>query len=106
MLGAGAQSASAEHSTSPSSGAGAAGTGGESSGGKAQGFRLEKPSTTLPDTTYTNSGSQIGGLITLTGASEGMGAGAYTPQEVIVGHFTGAVSDVFGIGGTCNGVCG
>jgi hypothetical protein len=84
---------------------GAAGTGGESSDGNAEGFRLEGP-TSFPGTTFTNQGNQIGGKISVTGALEGMAGGALTPQDVLVGHFTGFSAIFFGMDGDCNGVCG
>lgn len=85
---------------------GAAGTGGENSDGNAEGFRLEGPSTGFPGSTFTNQGSEIGGHISVTGASEGMASGAFTPQGVLVGHFTGVSAIFFGLDGDCSGVCG
>lgn len=85
---------------------GGAGTGGESSDGKAEGFRLEGPSTGFPGSTFTNQGNEIGGHISVTGASEGMASGAFTPQGVLVGHFDGVSAIFFGLEGPCNGVCG
>jgi hypothetical protein len=105
-LGAGTPSASAEVCGSTCSGVGAAGTGGQSSDGKAEGWRFQQPSTTFPGSTYTNAGNEIGGNITYQGSASGMGAGAFTPQGVVVGHFDGVVAGLFGIDGTCNGVCG
>lgn len=77
---------------------GAAGTGGEASDGKAQGFRLEGPTNptgSFPGSYFTNTGSQIGGHITISGAFEGTASGAFTPQGEIVGHYTG-VLECFG----------
>jgi hypothetical protein len=105
VIGTAAPSASAEGCASTCS-VGGSGTGGQSSDGKAEGFRYLKPATGFPGSTVSNSGNQIAGNISLSGTADGLGAGAYTPQEVIVGHYDGAVSDLFGIGGTCNGVCG
>ena len=85
---------------------GGAGTGGENSDGQADGFRVERPSTKFPGSTYTNSGNQIAGHITVEGTADGMASGAFTPQDVAVGHYDGVVAEVLGIDGTCNGVCG
>ena len=86
--------------------AGGAGTGGQSSDGKAGGFRLEGPSTGFPGSTFTNQGNENAGHISLQGAAEGMASGGFTPQGVVVGHYTGDVAAFFGIDGTCSGVCG
>ena len=85
---------------------GAAGTGGGSSDGNAEGFRLKGPSTGLPGSTFTNQGNEMGGHISVQGASEGSASGAFTPQGVLVGHFTGVSAIFFGLDGDCNGVCG
>ncbi|HEX5912660.1 MAG TPA: hypothetical protein VFY54_05965 [Rubrobacter sp.] len=85
---------------------GAAGTGGESSDGNAEGFRLKGPSTGFPGSTFTNQGNEMGGHISVQGASEGSASGAFTPQGVLVGHFTGVSAIFFGLDGDCNGVCG
>ena|SRR5215203_3659355 len=85
---------------------GGAGTGGENSDGRAGGFRVERPSTKFPGSTYTNSGNQIAGHVTVEGTADGMASGALTPQGVAVGHYDGVVAEDFGIDGTCNGVCG
>jgi hypothetical protein len=85
---------------------GGAGTGGQNSDGKAGGFRLEGPSTGFPGSTFTNSGNQIAGHITVEGTANGTGSGAFTPQGVVVGHYDGVVAVRFGIDGTCSGVCG
>jgi hypothetical protein len=85
---------------------GLVGTGGQSSDGKAQGFRLEGPSTGFPGSTFTNQGSEIGGHISVQGASEGSASGAFTPQGAIVGHFEGVSADFFGVPDPCSGVCG
>ena len=86
---------------------GGAGNGGESSGGAAQGFNYQQqPLPGLAGATVSNSGNQIGGNITVTGTASGMAGGAYTPQEVVVGHYTGFVAQYFGMPGPCNGVCG
>jgi hypothetical protein len=84
---------------------GAVGTGGQSSDGKAGGFHVQGPSTDFPGSTYSNSGNQIAGNISIDGTADGMGAGAFTPQGVVVGHYDGVVSGFFGIDGTCSGVC-
>ena len=101
----GVASASAEGCASTCS-VGGAGTGGESSDGSAEGFRIQAPSTGFPGATYSNSGNQIAGNISLEGTVEGMGAGAITPQGVVVGHYDGIVAVFFGFDGTCSGVCG
>src|SRR3954465_5273957 len=67
------------------------GTGGQSSGGAAQGFHYVKPVPGVAGATVDNSGNQIGGNITVTGTVSGMAGGAYTPQNVVVGHYTGYV---------------
>ena len=85
---------------------GGAGTGGENSDGQAGGFRVERPSTKFPGSTYTNSGNQIAGHVTVEGTANGMGSGAFTPQEVLVGHYDGVVAIRFGMDGDCSGVCG
>jgi hypothetical protein len=85
---------------------GGAGTGGQNSDGKAGGFRLEGPSTGFPGATFTNQGNEMAGHITLQGTAEGMASGGFTPQGVVVGHYTGDVAAFFGIDGTCSGVCG
>ena len=85
---------------------GGAGTGGENSDGRAGGFRVERPSTKFPGSTYTNSGNQIAGHVTVEGTADGMASGAFTPQGVAVGHYDGVVAGLFGIDGTCSGVCG
>ena len=104
-LGAGTPSASAEGCASTCA-VGGAGTGGQSSDGNAGGFHVQLPSTYFPGSTLTNSGNQIAGNITIKGTADGMAAGAFTPQDVVVGHYDGVVADFFGIDGTCNGVCG
>ncbi len=104
-FGAGTPSASAEGCASTCS-VGGAGTGGESSDGNAEGFRIQRPSTKFPGSTYSNVGNQIAGNTSVEGTANGMGAGAFTPQGVLVGHFDGVVAVDFGIDGTCNGVCG
>jgi len=49
----------------------------------------------------------MAGNISYRGTADGMGAGAITPQGVVVGHYTGVVASAFfGVDGTCNGVCG
>jgi hypothetical protein len=105
-LGVGAPPASAEGGCASVCSVGGAGTGGESSDGKAEGFRLQAPSTGFPGSTFSNAGNQIAGNISLNGTADGMGAGALTPQGVVVGHYDGVVADFFGMEGTCNGVCG
>jgi hypothetical protein len=85
---------------------GGAGTGGVNSDGKAGGFRLEGPATRFPGSTFTNSGNQNAGHITIQGTAEGSASGAFTPQGVVVGHYDGVVAGLFGIDGTCSGVCG
>ena len=102
---AGAPSASAAGCATTCS-VGGAGTGGESSEGRAGGFRIQQPSTGFPGATYSNSGNEIAGNISLKGTAEGMGAGAITPQGAVVGHYDGIVAVFFGFDGTCNGVCG
>jgi hypothetical protein len=104
-LGAGTTSASAEGCAS-SCAVGGAGTGGESSDGEAGGFHVQLPSTGFPGSTFSNSGNEIAGNISLKGTADGTGAGAFTPQEDVVGHYDGVVAGFFGIDGTCNGVCG
>jgi hypothetical protein len=104
-LGAGMTSASAENCASTCF-VGGAGAGGQNSDGRAQGFHLQRPSTGFPGSTFSNSGSLIGGNIRITGTADGLGAGAFTPQGVVVGHYDGVVAGLFGIDGTCNGVCG
>jgi hypothetical protein len=83
-----------------------AGTGGQSSDGQAGGFRLEGSSTGFPGSTFTNSGNQIAGHITVEGTANGTGSGAFTPQGVVVGHYDGVVAIRFGLDGDCSGVCG
>jgi hypothetical protein len=85
---------------------GGAGTGGAASGGAAGGFHLQRPSTSFPGSTFSNSGNEIAGNISVKGTASGLGAGAFTPQGVVVGHYDGVVANLFGIDGTCNGVCG
>jgi hypothetical protein len=86
--------------------AGAAGTGGSASDGAAQGFRLEGPSR-IPGATFPNSGNDIAGHITISGTENGAGAGAFTPQEQLVGHYEGFTALLFlGSPETCNGICG
>ena len=86
--------------------AGAAGTGGSASGGASQGFRLEGPSRIL-GATFTNSGNDIAGHITISGTENGAGSGAFTPQEQVVGHYEGFTAELFfGSPETCNGICG
>jgi len=84
---------------------GGAGTGGEASGGQAGGFHLQRPFTSIPGSTLSNSGNENAGNITITGTASGMAAGAFTPQGVVVGHYDGVVGDLLGVG-TCSGVCG
>ena len=102
LLGTG--SASADCSSTCS--VGGSGTGGESSDGAAQGFHYQKPVPGVAGATVSNSGNQIGGNITVSGTESGMAGGAYTPQEVAVGHYTGFVADIFGVPDPCSGVCG
>jgi hypothetical protein len=104
-LGVGATSASAGGCASTCS-VGGAGTGGASSDGKAQGFRLEGPSTGFPGATFTNQGNENAGHISLAGTANGMASGGFTPQGVVVGHYTGDVADFFGTDDPCSGVCG
>ena len=85
---------------------GGAGTGGQNSDGQAQGFRLKGPSTGFPGSTFTNSGNQIAGHITVEGTANGTGSGAFTPQGVLVGHYDGVVAGFFGVDDPCSGVCG
>ena len=85
---------------------GGAGAGGENSDGKADGFRVEAPAPRFPGSTFTNSGNQIAGHITVQGTAEGSGSGAFTPQGVVVGHYDGVVAIRFGMDGDCSGVCG
>lgn len=85
---------------------GGAGQGGVSSDGNAHGFRLEGPSTRFPGATFTNQGNENAGHISLSGAADGMASGAYTPQGVVVGHYTGDVADGFGTSDPCSGICG
>lgn len=86
--------------------AGAAGTGGSASGGAAQGFRLEGPSR-IPGASFTNSGNDIAGHITISGTVNGAGSGAITPQGQLVGHYEGFTAQLFlGSPETCNGICG
>ncbi|HET7495442.1 MAG TPA: hypothetical protein VFJ80_08330 [Candidatus Limnocylindrales bacterium] len=73
---------------------GAAGTGGEQSDGAAQGFRLEGASTRFVDSNFTNSGNDMAGHITISGASSGTASGAFTPQGVVVGHCTGVLQGI------------
>ncbi|HEU5112275.1 MAG TPA: hypothetical protein VFU96_03090, partial [Acidimicrobiia bacterium] len=103
-LGAGTPSASAEGCASTCS-VGAVGTGGESSDGNAEGFHVQQPSTGFPGSNFSNSGNQIAGNISVTGASQGSASGALTPQGAVVGHFTGVSAIFFGMDGDCNGVC-
>lgn len=100
----GAAPASAACSTTCS--VGGAGTGGESSDGAAQGFRYQQPVPSVAGATVSNSGNQNAGNITVSGTVSGMAGGAYTPQEVVVGHFTGFVAGVFGVPDPCSGICG
>lgn len=86
--------------------AGGAGTGGVNSDGSAGGFRLEGPSTGFPGATFTNQGNENAGHISLQGTAEGMASGGFTPQGLVVGHYTGDVAANFGIDGTCSGICG
>ena len=85
---------------------GGAGTGGQNSDGQAQGFRLKGPSTGFPGSTFTNQGNEMGGHISVQGASDGSASGAFTPQGVLVGHFDGVSADFFGTDDPCSGVCG
>jgi hypothetical protein len=85
---------------------GGAGTGGQASGGKAGGFRQEGPVPGVPGSTFTNSGNQNAGHISVKGTTEGSASGAFTPQGVVVGHYDGVVAENFGIDGTCSGICG
>jgi len=104
-LGPGTSSASAEGCASTCS-VGGAGTGGQNSEGKANGFHFQQPASRFPGSTLSNSGNQMAGHISIEGTADGMGAGALTPQGVVVGHYEGVVAGFFGIDGTCNGVCG
>ena len=74
--------------------------------GRAAGFHVQQPSTGFPGATYSNSGNEIAGNISLEGTAVGMGAGAITPQGAVVGHYEGVVAVFFGFDGTCNGICG
>jgi hypothetical protein len=85
---------------------GGSGTGGQSSNGAAQGVHYQQPVPGVAGATVANSGSQIGGNITVTGTESGMAGGAYTPRGVVVGHYTGFVADYFGVPDPCSGVCG
>jgi hypothetical protein len=85
---------------------GGAGTGGQNSDGQAGGFRVNAPATRFPGSTFTNSGNEIAGHITIEGTADGMASGAFTPQGDVVGHYDGVVAGFFGIDGTCSGVCG
>jgi len=98
-------SASAEGCASICS-VGGAGTGGENSDGKAGGFRREGPSTGFPGSTFTNSGNEIAGHVTLEGTANGSGSGAFTPQGVVVGHYEGITAVLFGVPDPCSGICG
>ena len=101
-----ATSAPASADCSETCAAGAAGTGGSASGGAAQGFRVEGPSR-IPGATFTNSGNDIAGHVTISGTVNGAGAGAFTPQEQLVGHYEGFTAELFlGSPETCNGICG
>jgi hypothetical protein len=102
VLGAGPASANCSSTCS----VGGFGTGGENSDGAAQGFHYQQPVPSVSGATVSNSGSQIGGNITVTGTVSGMAGGAYTPQETVVGHYTGFVADFFGVPDPCSGVCG
>jgi hypothetical protein len=102
LLGSGSASADCSGDCS----VGGFGTGGQSSDGAAQGFHYVKPVPNVEGATVSNSGSQIGGNITVTGTVSGMAGGAYTPQGVVVGHYTGFVADFFGVPDPCNGICG
>ena len=101
----GTVSASAENCSSTCS-VGGFGTGGQSSGGAAQGFHYQLPVPGVAGATVDNSGNQTGGNITVTGTVSGLAGGAYTPQGVIVGHYTGYVAQYFGVPDPCNGICG
>jgi hypothetical protein len=87
---------------------GGAGVGGVNSEGNASGFHYQTPAPSVyPDTTVTNSGSENAGHIRLSGDTTGSANGAFTPQQVIVGHYDGVIAyNWFGVTGTCNGVCG
>jgi hypothetical protein len=85
---------------------GGAGTGGENSDGQAGGFRIKAPAPSFPGSTYTNSGNEMAGNISIAGTADGSGSGAFTPQGVVVGHYDGVVAGFFGIDGTCSGICG
>lgn len=101
-----ATSAPASADCSETCAAGAAGTGGSASGGAAQGFRLEGPSR-IPGASFTNSGNDIAGHLTISGTESGAGSGAFTPQEQVVGHYEGFTAELFfGSPETCNGICG
>jgi hypothetical protein len=102
MVGAGTAAADCSAACS----VGGAGTGGQSSGGAAQGFHYEAPVPGVAGATVDNTGNQIGGHFTVTGTVSGKAGGAYTPQGVIVGHYTGFVADYFGVPDHCSGVCG
>jgi hypothetical protein len=82
------------------------GTGGQSSNGAAQGFHYQQPVPSVAGATVSNSGNQTGGNITVTGTVSGMAGGAFTPQGVVVGHYTGFVANSFGVPDPCSGVCG
>jgi len=85
--------------------AGAAGTGGSASDGAAQGFRLEGPSR-ISGATFTNSGNDIAGHVTISGTVNGAGSGAITPRGQLVGHYEGFTAQLFlGSPETCNGIC-
>ena len=85
---------------------GGTGTGGQNSNGAAQGFHYQQPVPSVEGATVSNSGNQIGGNITVTGTVSGMAGGAYTPQGVVVGHYTGFVAGFFGVPDPCSGICG
>jgi hypothetical protein len=85
---------------------GAVGTGGENSDGNANGGRLKGLSTGFPGATFTNQGNDIAGHISVTGTFDGMGSGAFTPQDVLVGHYEGVTAGFFGVDDPCSGICG
>ena len=99
-------SAPASADCSETCAAGAAGTGGSASDGAAQGFRVAGPSR-IQGATFTNSGNDIAGHITISGTENGAGSGAFTPQEQMVGHYEGFTAQLLlGSPETCNGICG
>lgn len=99
-------SAPASAECSQTCAAGAAGTGGTASDGAAEGFRLAGPSR-IPGASFTNTGNDIAGHVTISGTVNGAGSGAITPQGQLVGHFEGFTALIFtGSPETCSGICG